>query len=330
MSSVEIIPVTEDEIGMRVDRWFKQHYPDLKHGRLEKLLRTGQIRINRSRVKANARLCEGQQIRVPPVVQMNIKSTVVNISSNITKNDIENIKESIIHMDNNILAINKPAGLAVQGGSRIVNNLDSMLDFLTFDAEERPRLVHRLDKDTSGVLILARQRKSATVLSEAFRTHKARKVYWAIVLGVPRPTVGLMELPLVKKRGLSGDKVVVDGEGKRAITRYRVIDNAARKAAWLSLEPLTGRTHQLRVHCNELGTPILGDRKYGHSSEFFNNIPKNKRRLQLHAKGIRIPNLSGGILEILAPLPKHMLEIWQMFGFNEHQKGDLFIADGGI
>ena len=232
-------------------------------------------------------------------------------------------------MDSNILAINKPAGLAVQGGSRIVNNLDSMLDFLTFDADERPRLVHRLDKDTSGVLILARQRKTAAVLSEAFRTHKARKVYWAIVLGVPRPTVGLVELPLVKKRGLGGDKVVVDGEGKRAITRYRVIDNAARKAAWLSLEPLTGRTHQLRVHCNELGTPILGDRKYGHSSEFFNNFPENKRRLQLHAKGIRIPNPSGGILEILAPLPKHMVQIWQIFGFNEHQKGDLFIGDGG-
>ena len=126
------------------------------------------------------------------------------------------------------------------------------------------------------------------------------------------------------------DKVVVDEEGKRAITKYRVIDNAARKAAWLSLEPLTGRTHQLRVHCNELGTPILGDRKYGHSSEFFNNIPKNKRRLQLHAKGIRIPNPGGGILEILAPLPKHMLQTWQMFGFNEHQKGDLFLGDGGI
>ena len=329
MSFVEIIPVTEDEIGMRVDRWFKHHYPDLKHGRLEKLLRTGQIRIDRSRVKANARLCEGQEIRIPPVVQTNIKSTETNLSSNITKKDIEMIKESIIHMDNNILAINKPAGLAVQGGSRIVNNLDSMLDFLKFDADERPRLVHRLDKDTSGVLILARQRKSAVFLSEAFRTHKARKVYWAIVLGVPRPTIGLVELPLVKKRGLGGDKVVVDGEGKRAITRYRVIDNAARKAAWLSLEPLTGRTHQLRVHCNELGTPILGDRKYGHSSEFFNNFPENKRRLQLHAKGIRIPNPSGGILEILAPLPKHMVEIWQIFGFNEHQKGDLFLGDGG-
>ena len=324
-----MIPVTEDEIGMRVDRWFKQHYPDLKHGRLEKLLRTGQIRINGSRVKANARLCEGQKIRVPPIVQRNIKSTEANLSSNITKNDIESLKESIIHMDNNILAINKPAGLAVQGGSRIVNNLDSMLDFLTFDADERPRLVHRLDKDTSGVLILARQRKSAVFLSESFRSHKARKVYWAIVLGVPRPTIGLVELPLVKKRGLGGDKVVVDGEGKRAITRYRVIDNAARKAAWLSLEPLTGRTHQLRVHCNELGTPILGDRKYGHSSECFNNIPENKRRLQLHAKGIRIPNPSGGILEILAPLPKHMVQIWQIFGFNEHQKGDLFLGDGG-
>ena len=324
-----MIPVTEDEIGMRVDRWFKQHYPDLKHGRLEKLLRTGQIRIDRSRVKANARLCEGQEIRIPPVVQSNIKSTEANLSSNITKKDIEMIKERIIHMDNNILAINKPAGLAVQGGSKIVNNLDSMLDFLKFDADERPRLVHRLDKDTSGVLILARQRKSAVFLSESFRTHKARKVYWAIVLGVPRPTIGLVELPLVKKRGLGGDKVVVDGEGKRAITRYRVIDNAARKSAWLSLEPLTGRTHQLRVHCNELGTPILGDRKYGHSSEFFNNIPEKNRRLQLHAKGIRIPNPSGGILEILAPLPKHMLQIWQIFGFNEHQKGDLFIGDGG-
>ena len=329
MSLVEIIPVTEDEIGMRVDRWFKQHYPDLKHGRLEKLLRTGQIRINKSRVKANARLCEGQEIRVPPVVQMNIKSTEANITSNITKNDIEIIKESIIHMDKHILAINKPAGLAVQGGSRIVNNLDRMLDFLTFDADERPRLVHRLDKDTSGVLILARRRKSAAVLSEAFRTRKARKVYWAIVLGVPRPTVGVVELPLVKKRGLGGDKVVVDGEGKRAITRYRVIDNAARKAAWLSLEPFTGRTHQLRVHCNELGTPILGDRKYGHSSEFFKKIPKNKRRLQLHAKGIRIPNPSGGILEILAPLPKHMVQIWQMLGFNEYQKGELFTGEDG-
>ena len=328
MSSVETVSVSKNEDGIRLDRWFKRFHPAMPHGRLEKLLRTGQVRIDGSRAKANTRVFEGQVIRVPPIFDKIGAFPKEKSSIKFQEEDVERLKKNVLHMDRHVLVINKPSGLAVQGGSKTSKHLDGMLDTLSFDSNERPRLVHRLDKDTSGVLILARSRKSAKMLSEGFRSKIARKVYWAIVMGVPRPSVGRIDISLAKIAGVGGEKVRAAEDGKRAITNYRVVENAGRKAAWLSLEPLTGRTHQLRVHCNELGTPILGDGKYGGKLSFFEGSSKSSCRLQLHSKAIRIPNPGGGILEVSAPLPDHMAEIWRFLGFNENLAGGLFSEDG--
>jgi len=327
MSSIETVLVGKEEDGIRLDRWFKQRHPDLSHGHLEKLLRTGQIRVDGSRVKSSMRVSEGQVIRVPPIIENKRNFSRRKSPIKFNEEDVKRLRENILHMDQHILAINKPSGLAVQGGSNTSKHLDGMLDTLSFDSNERPRLVHRLDKDTSGVLILARSKKSATMLGQAFRSKIARKVYWAIVTGVPRPAVGRLDFPLAKRAGAGGERVRVAEDGKRAITNYRVIENAGRLAAWLSLEPHTGRTHQLRVHCNELGTPILGDGKYGGKSAFFEGGSKSSRQLQLHSKAIRIPNPCGGMLEVSAPLPDHMVEVWRFLGFNENLSGNLFTEE---
>ena len=229
MNSVKMLSVTEEEGGVRLDRWFKWHYPELSHAGLEKLLRTGQVRVDGARSKSNKRLSVGQVIRVPPRVGSSVNSQSKS-TPKVNERDAELLRDAVLHMDQHVLVINKPAGLAVQGGSNTVKHLDGMLDVLNFGATERPRLVHRLDKDTSGVLILARSRKSATILGESFRSKEARKVYWAIVVGVPRQTAGNITLSLKKKSGVGGDKVVVDDNGREAITIYRIIEKAGGKA----------------------------------------------------------------------------------------------------
>ena len=317
MSGVQTVDVGNDADGMRLDRWFKQRYPGLSHGRLEKLLRTGQIRVDGGRVKANARLAAGQTIRIPPLDAGASKARPKQNNARFSETDREMLATSILHRDHHLLVIDKPAGLAVQGGSKTNKHLDGMLDALKFDAKERPRLVHRLDKDTSGVLVLARTAKAARILTEAFRSKDSKKVYWAIVTGVPRPAMGRIDLGLEKRPGRGGEKVIADEDGRRAITDYRVIENAGRRAAWVSLEPVTGRTHQLRVHCAELGTPILGDGKYGGKEAFIEGADKSTRQLHLHAKSIRIPNPAGGILEVSASLPEHMKKTWKLLGFDE-------------
>ena len=317
MSGVQTVDVGNDADGMRLDRWFKQRYPGLSHGRLEKLLRTGQIRVDGGRVKANARLAAGQTIRIPPLDAGASKARPKQNNARFSETDREMLATSILHQDHHLLVIDKPAGLAVQGGSKTNKHLDGMLDALKFDAKERPRLVHRLDKDTSGVLVLARTAKAARILTEAFRSKDSKKVYWAIVTGVPRPAMGRIDLGLEKRPGRGGEKVIADEDGRRAITDYRVIENAGRRAAWVSLEPVTGRTHQLRVHCAELGTPILGDGKYGGKEAFIEGADKSTRQLHLHAKSIRIPNPAGGILEVSASLPEHMKKTWKLLGFDE-------------
>ncbi len=317
MSGVQTVDVGNDADGMRLDRWFKQRYPGLSHGRLEKLLRTGQIRVDGGRVKGNARLAAGQTIRIPPLDAGASKARPKQNNARFSETDREMLATSILHQDHHLLVIDKPAGLAVQGGSKTNKHLDGMLDALKFDAKERPRLVHRLDKDTSGVLVLARTAKAARILTEAFRSKDSKKVYWAIVTGVPRPAMGRIDLGLEKRLGRGGEKVIADEDGRRAITDYRVIENAGRRAAWVSLEPVTGRTHQLRVHCAELGTPILGDGKYGGKEAFIEGSDKSTRQLHLHAKSIRIPNPAGGILEVSASLPEHMKKTWKLLGFDE-------------
>ena len=330
MSLTGSLIVGKGEDGQRLDRWFKRHFPTLTHAYLQKLLRTGQVRLDGLRVKANTRIAKGQKIRIPPSLVRDDNLTKPKLAYKVVEAQIKILKDRILYMDKDILAINKPLGLPVQGGSKIRLSLDDMLDYLTFDSTERPRLVHRLDKDTTGVLILARNRKSAVMLSEAFRSKRTRKVYWAIVKGVPIPSVGLIVSSLLKKSNVGREKVEVDPDGKKASTRYSVVDHAGRNAAWLALEPITGRTHQLRVHCNQIGTPILGDRKYGNSPSSFEQSLISGRDLQLHSRAIRIPTSTGTVVEIAAPLPKHMLETWRMLGFNEKEKENLFIEDSSL
>ncbi len=310
MSGVQSLMVADTEGELRLDRWFKRHFPDLSHGRLEKLLRTGQVRIDGKRASAGDRLAPGQVVRVPPLAPTTPKPPPM-----IDPREAESLRRLVLHRDDDVLVLDKPAGLAVQGGPGLTRHLDGMLDALRFDGAERPRLVHRLDRDTSGVLLLARTVAAAAHLAEAFRAKETEKLYWAVVVGVPAPRAGRIDKALAKKRGHGGERVAIaDEEGQRAITDYRTLDAAGRRAAWLALEPVTGRTHQLRVHCGVLGTPILGDGKYGGAASFLPGA-ELPAQLHLHARRIRLPHPRGGVLQVTAGLPAHMRETFGYLGF---------------
>ncbi len=317
----------EDE-GIRLDRWFKRHFPALGHGRLGKLLRTGQVRVEGGRAKAGLRLVEGQEIRIPPQVQPSGEgeNDQERPKPKVRPDDARQLRARVLHRDEMVIALDKPAGLAVQGGTKTPHHLDAMLEALRFGSNQRPRLVHRLDKDTSGVILIARDGPAAAKLTAAFRARTARKIYWAVVAGVPRPAKGMVDRALAKQPGRRGEKVTTQsqGKGKRAVTLYRTIDVAARQAAWLALEPRTGRTHQLRVHCAEMGTPILGDGKYGGSRAFPESGEGAPKLLHLHARAISLPHPAGGLLEVTAPLPDHMRRTWELLGFEEKAEPDPF------
>lgn len=331
MSGVSSADVTSEEDSLRLDRWFKRHYPGLSHVRLQKLLRKGDVRVDGKRVKANTRLMAGQKIRIPPL--KNESSETQSIQSKkpgpVSDSDIAQLRERILFMDDHVIALDKPPGLAVQGGTGITKSVDAMLGGFMFDNNQRPKLVHRLDKDTSGVLLLARSSFAAAKLAGAFRAKTARKVYWAVVVGVPNPLSGRINLALLKLAGKHGEQMIADQQkGKRAVSFYRTIEKAGRKACWLSLEPQTGRTHQLRVHMQELGTPILGDGKYG-GEEAFLQGPGLSRKMHLHARAIRIPHPGGGVFEVIAPMPRHMEATWAFLGFDEGLAADPFeLPDG--
>ena len=324
MGQVRTIEVAQEDGELRVDRWFRRHFPALGHGRLEKLLRTGQVRVDGKRARAGDRLAPGQTVRVPPLPQGPAPDEQ-RAPRPPSERDAEAIRRTVIHMDDDVLAIDKPAGLAVQGGSGTERHLDMLLDALRFDAKDRPRLVHRLDKDTSGVLLLARNAAAATRLAAAFRHKDARKTYWAVTVGVPRPHRGKIDLPLAKLGGPRGERVAADeAEGRHAVTYYAVVEHAAAKAAWVALLPITGRTHQLRVHCAAaLGTPILGDGKYGGAAAHLDGVPGGKR-LHLPARSIVLPHPAGGVLRVEAKLPPHMVETWRFFGFSAEPESDPF------
>lgn len=315
MTGVRRVAIADDEAELRLDRWFRRHYPGLAHGRLEKLLRTGQIRLDGARAKASTRVSAGQEVRVPPLGEGDRATVKPRPPAN--PDDVAELRRLILHRDDHVIALNKPPGLAVQGGSRVARHVDGMLDGLRLDAAERPRLVHRLDKDTSGVLLLGRTAAAAARLAAAFRGNDAIKTYWALTAGVPRPPAGKIDLAVAKRPTSAGERVVADaGAGKRAITRYAVVANAGRRVAWLALRPLTGRTHQLRVHCAALETPIIGDRKYGGDRAFIEGMPRTG--LMLHARAIELPHPAGGILRIEAPLHKEMNDMWRFLGFDHH------------
>lgn len=327
MSEVVLRTVGADEGELRLDRWFRRHFPTLGHGQLEKLLRTGQVRIDGKRAKASSRLEPGQTVRVPPLPDAPPPQPARRAT--MSEAEVRALQALVLHRDRDVIAINKPAGLAVQGGTETHKHLDAMLDALRFDADERPRLVHRLDKDTSGVLVLARSAWAAARLAETFRGgpgrgKSARKYYWAVTVGVPKIHQGRIDLALAKETTARGERVAADGEdGKRATTLYSVVENAHRQAAWVALWPLTGRTHQLRVHLAEIGTPILGDGKYGGQGAFLAGTGM-RSKLHLHARRLILPHPRGGTVDVTAPLPPHMVETWRYFGFDRSDDGDPF------
>jgi 23S rRNA pseudouridine955/2504/2580 synthase len=305
--------VVAADTDTRLDRWFRRHFPQLTQGALQKMLRTGQVRVDGKRAEANTRLLEGQEVRIPPLPDGPKPEPG---RRPVSAEDAGELERMVIYSDASVMVLDKPHGLAVQGGPGILRNLDAMLDALQFEAEERPRLVHRLDRDTSGVLILGRTAQSAAWLAKAFRGREVEKTYWAVVVPQPEQEEGRIELALAKLGGPRGERMVaVDNpeEGQRAITEFRTLDNAKRRAAWLELKPYTGRTHQLRVHCAEaLGTPILGDGKYGGAAAHMDGL---SNQLHLHARALRLPHPEGGMLEAAAHLSPHMKETFDFFGF---------------
>ncbi|MEI6559914.1 MAG: RluA family pseudouridine synthase [Rhodospirillaceae bacterium] len=333
MSGVSSREVSGDEAGLRLDRWFKRHYPDLGHTRLERLLRTGQVRVDGKRVKAGDRVEPGQQVRIPPL------ATALDDDGeapprpppvrSIDSAEAAAIQARVLYRDDEVLVIDKPAGLAVQGGTNTTHHLDRLLDALRFEAVERPRLVHRLDKDTSGVLALARTAAAAAKLTEAFRGRTVRKLYVAVTVGVPEPVGGRIDLPLAKESGPRGERVAVSGEaGLKAVTLYQVADTVGEAAAYVRLSPQTGRTHQLRVHMAALGTPILGDGKYGGAGAFIAGL-ESARQLHLHARRLILPhpNPRRGEVDVTAPLPPHMLDTCTWFGIEPDTIPDAFPGD---
>jgi 23S rRNA pseudouridine955/2504/2580 synthase len=319
---VKTLTITEDENELRLDRWFRRHFPSLTHGKLEKLLRTGQVRVDGKRAKANTRLEPGQVLRIPPLpedaAEKRSGKTVLP-----TQKDRQRIKDAVLFEDKDVLVINKPAGLAVQGGTGISRHLDGFLTAIYGEAE-RPKLVHRLDKETSGVFVLAKNAFAASRLAESFRSRNARKYYWALTYGVPKPKQGKISLALTKA---SDGKVHRDEEeGKRAVTLYQVVQGAAR-IAFVALWPLTGRTHQLRVHMQQIGTPIIGDPLYaeGKNLEVPDGLSFDK--LHLHARRLVLPHPRQGTIDVTAPLQDHMKQSWRYFEFPEDDE-DPFASYG--
>jgi len=319
---VQMRAVSGDEAGLRLDRWFQRHFPELSHGALQKLLRTGQVRLDGKRVEGKDRVEPGQTVRLPPGVTAapvpSSQSKPKSAKPQLSERETQEIQSLVIHRDDWVIALNKPSGLAVQGGSGTERHVDGLLDGLRFGFEDRPRLVHRLDKDTSGLLLIARTGQAAKRLSESFRDRETEKLYWAVVVGVPPKMEGAIDLPLAKRPGARDRETMqVDHEeGQKALTHFKVMDRAGDRAALMALWPRTGRTHQLRVHCAEIGCPILGDRKYGGEEALLSAVA-DSRRLHLHARRLTLPHPSGkGTLRLQAEPPAHFKRTLEAFGFS--------------
>lgn len=345
MTGVRHLAVAVDEADLRLDRWFRRHFPEVGHGRLAKWLRTGQVRVDSKRARSGARLVPGQTIRIPPLAPASSASERPSRSAApsampVAEAEAAPLRAAVLYRDDDVIVLDKPAGLAVQGGTGIRRHLDGMLDALRFGAAERPRLVHRLDKDTSGVMLLARNAFAAARLTGAFRGRTVEKTYWALVAGVPRPSQGTIRLALAKTPvktsagtpGAGPEKTTPAAAGRAtggsatggraAVTDYAIVEIAGRSAAWLALRPRTGRTHQLRAHCVALGTPIVGDGKYGGTVAF---LPGLASRLHLHARAIALPHpRDGRPLTVTAELPPHMAASWATLGFAAAPDADPF------
>ena len=324
--TVETRAVTEDEADIRLDRWFRRHFPGVPQGAIEKLCRTGQLRVDGHRAEAATRLASGQLVRVPPLPGPAPKLATAPAAPP-DPGLLRELEAMVLWRDPQLIVLNKPSGLATQGGPGITRHLDGMLEAWREDGQ-RPRLVHRLDRDTSGVIVVARTPGVAAKLAASFRGRDMEKIYWAVVAGRPVPVAGRIDLPLARAEDFRSGRVEVaepDAEdAARAVTEYRTLDHAARLLAWLELRPLTGRTHQLRVHCAAIGAPILGDRAYGarrgpgdpdRAGENTALVAGLDHRLHLHARRLVLPHPDGGALAVEAPLSAHMEASFRTLGF---------------
>ncbi len=340
MSGVQMITVAEGDGDQRVDRWLRRLFPHVSQGRIEKMCRKGELRVDGSRAKASTRLEVGQVVRVPPLPDADHKPA--EVKHRISDADAKMIQSCVIYRDDHILALNKPQGLPVQGGSGQTRHVDSLSEALRFGYDENPRLVHRLDKDTSGVLLMARTREAAKGLTAAFRHRDTRKIYWALVAGVPTPYLGEIKTGLVKAPGHGkhgeGEKMIpvhmneIDSTpgAKRAHTHYATLYRVAGRAAWVAMEPITGRTHQLRAHMAAIGHPIIGDGKYGGSGQ--ENLGDGwgaqlggiiSKKLHLHARRLSFQHpMTRKPVTVTAPLPDHMKHSWDTFGWTEDLAAD--------
>ena len=315
MADALTFSVSEDDDGIRLDRWFKRHQPEISFNMVSRWARTGQLRLDGKRVAPGDRIVAGQEIRIPPAEAGPQRPPAASPKrSTLTSEEVELVRSLVIHEDEHAFVLNKPPGLATQGGTKTTNHLDRLLDGLSDQSGNRPKLVHRLDKDTSGALLVARTARAAAFFSKSFSDRTARKVYWALVIGVPSADEGLIDAPLAKQPGTGGEKMHISEEhGLAARTRWRVIDRAGNRAAWVELKPLTGRTHQLRAHMAAIGHPIVGDGKYGGADSFLTG--GISRKLHLHARQLKIDKPGGGSIDVTAELPDHFAQSLDMLGF---------------
>lgn len=338
MSGVQTVIVGVDEGDQRLDRWLRRRFPHVAQGRIEKMCRKGDLRVDGAKVKPASRVQTGQSVRIPPLPKPG-EITARPARARISEADTSMLQEAVLYRDDHIIALNKPPGLPVQGGSGQDRHIDGMSEALCFGYDEPPRLVHRLDKDTSGVLLMARTRRSAAALTAAFRARETRKIYWAAVAGVPHPQMGTVRYALFKAPGHGrqgeGEKMhCVDPrqmdaypDAKRATTDYAVLSALGRRASWCALIPVTGRTHQLRAHMAELGHPIIGDGKYGGSGQ--ENLGDGwgaqlggemSKKLHLHARHLSLTHpVTGARLALTAPLPEHMARTWDTLGWDARE-----------
>ena len=353
-TAVQTLTVEPEEAGMRLDRWFRRRFPGLALSHLAKIARKGEVRVDGKRVDTSTRLEEGQGVRVPPLTLDAPSAPAVKRAN---PEDAEAIRRMVLFEDKHVMVLNKPYGLAVQGGSGTKRHIDGMLEALADEKGNRPVLVHRLDRDTSGVLLIAKNRKMAADLGDIFRSRRAQKIYWALVEGVPKPAQGRISLYLAKGPGMGDERasrgrtslasrsgvrqpldakrsqsdlekmrVAKHGEedAQHSLTYYAIVDKIAPKCAWLSMKPLTGRTHQLRAHAEAIGHPIFGDPKYGKEDhrrrDAMHVMPDTlERKLHLLARRLVLPHPAGGMIDVTAPLPEHMQKTWDMFGFDTKQ-----------
>ncbi|HXX07937.1 MAG TPA: RluA family pseudouridine synthase [Pseudolabrys sp.] len=313
---VQTVNVTADESGMRVDRFFEARFPGLSFSHIQRIIRKGEVRVNGKRTEPKARLETGQAVRIPP---LKLEQPKPREDAPQGQKDRAYLRSITLYEDADVLVLNKPMGLAVQGGSGTTRHVDGMLGALRSADGQRPRLVHRLDKDTAGCLLVARTRFAAAALAKTFRSRSARKIYWALVAGVPKPRQGRISTFLAKEEREEDSFMRIAAHGEKgashAVTYYAVVETAAQQLAWLSLKPVTGRTHQLRAHMAHIGHPIVGDPKYFNRENW--ELPGGmQNKLHLLARRIVVPHPRGGTVDVSAPLPPHMEQTWNLLGFD--------------